>query len=73
MRTSRRFRPTFECMLARIAPSTISITPPVAHPTVHMVAAQDSTGNPATNPSSGGTGPVIFTPPAGKGGIGGVC
>jgi hypothetical protein len=73
MRMSRRFRPAFDCMSARIVPSAISLLPQVPHIAATTVTAMDSTGDPGTNPSSGGTGPAIFTPPAGGSGTGGVC
>ncbi len=72
MRTSRRFRPALDCMSARIAPSTISLLP-AAGPMVAVGSPiMDSTGNPTTEPTSGGTNPVL---PAsnGTGGTGGVC
>jgi hypothetical protein len=73
MRTPRRFFPVFDCMSARIAPSAISLIPPVMHVAMSTAAVMDSTGEPGTNPSSGATGPIIMTPPTGGGGIGSVC
>jgi hypothetical protein len=72
MRTSRRFLPVFDCMSARIAPSSISLIPQVTHILPPAAGTMDSTGEPGTNPSSSGTGPIIMTPPTGTG-IGGVC
>jgi hypothetical protein len=65
MRTSRRFSPAFDCMSARIAPSSVSLISPVAHMVASAPTAMDSTGDPTTEPTSGGTGPIIATPPTG--------
>ena len=71
MRTSRRFRPALDCMSARIAPSTISLLP-AAGPMVAAVApTMDSTGDPGSEPSGTGTGPVYLPPPTT--GDGGLC
>jgi hypothetical protein len=67
MRTSRRFSPVFDCMSARIAPSSISLITPVTHVLTSAVAAMDSTGEPTTDPSSSGGNPVIVGTPGGNG------
>jgi hypothetical protein len=72
MRTSRRFAPAFDCMSARIAPSTISLINPTAHMVVPAASAMDSTGEPGNNPSNGGNNLIILD--NGNGGNnGGLC
>jgi len=70
MRTSRRLVPAFDCMSARIMPSSISlvISPIIA--ATPSIAALDSTGNPGTNPSGSGSYPIIV---GGGSGGGGTC
>ncbi len=73
MRTCRRLYPMFECMSARIAPSTISLIPQVAHVNAPAPAALDSTGDPGSEPSGDGSYPIIMPPVTGGTGTGTVC
>ena len=71
MRTSRRFRPAFEFMSARIAPSTVAaIDPTEGGSTPDPTPIVDPT-DPTTAPTGSGSGGVIISP--GPTTIGNLC
>lgn len=70
MRT-RRFRPDFDSLQLRIAPSTV-----VAAPTTDSggtVQVADETGSPSNVPSTGPIYPYVMTPPGSTNPINTIC
>jgi hypothetical protein len=65
MRMSRHFRPAFECMPARIAPSTTTVIGPVPPPTTPPTVTLASIGDPTTTSSGEGSFPIILAQPPG--------
>jgi hypothetical protein len=62
MRTSRRFRPMFEYMSARIAPSTATAIDPTEDGTVPETTPVVDPDDPTTAPSGSTTGGLIISP-----------
>lgn len=56
-----RFRPTFDRLGARIAPSTLAPAP--ATPPTIVVAAMDETGGPGSEGNGIDSYQILFTPP----------
>ena len=75
MRSSRRFRPGFDCLQLRIAPSAgadATATTATDGNTVIATTA-DTTGSPGSEPSGDGTYQIIMTPPSGNNPTSNVC
>jgi hypothetical protein len=65
MRSLRRFRPSIDCLQARIAPSAIGPVAPVASGPAHIMTAMDETGSPGSEGTGDGSYQIIMTPPGG--------
>lgn len=73
MRSSRRFRPSIDCLQLRIAPSSMvaSTTDTTSTPSAAQTA--DITGSPGSDPNGEGSYEIIMTPPGSTSTIGDLC
>ena len=73
MRSSRHFRPAFDCLQLRIAPSAGMAAATATDESSPIATTADVTGSPGSEPSGDGTYQIIMTPPSGTNPTSTVC